>query len=420
MLFLCVLLLACFGHGYLWVGWVNRIHAWAGPRWIIDLLTILCVLAFVGIPLLLAYSWLGWHLWGVAGLPTHLSISNPVASTWQPGIWQSVYIDLCALGGGGKILWRLLGPRQVDHPKTLLEHHELMLDLASQSRNPLPADRLTKLMCLLPANQVLNLSVEKKQIALPRLNRAHEGLSIAHLSDLHMTGRINREFFQLVADEVNALKPDIIALTGDILENEACRPWLAESLGRMQSRYGKYFILGNHDLFVDSTRTRCLLSKLGWTDVGGRRILVPFHGTPAVVTGNELPWFLPAADLPTEDPLSTEGPFPTDDPAEKVDVSTHRPDGRPFRLVLTHSPDQFAWCCQRNSDLVLAGHTHGGQVCLPLIGPVACPSKYGTRYIGGVYREEGTVMHVTRGISGETPIRWNCPPELALLELVKG
>ncbi len=409
MLLPLILLLACFGHGFLWVGWVNRIHAWAGPRWIIDLLTLLCVLAFVGIPLSIAYSWTVWQLGGVLhGSTGHTPADFITASTWQPDLWQSIYLNLCALGGGAMILWRFLGPRRADHPKTLKERQVQLLNLASMSSSELPADRLTQLMCRLPANQVLKLSVEKKKIALPQLDTACHGLTIVHISDLHMTGKIDRAFYRLIADEVNALQPDVIALTGDIIENETCRPWFAESLGRMQSRFGKFFILGNHDRFVDFTQTRESLSELGWIDVGGRSVLATFHDAPAVVAGNELPWFSPPANLPGSVPL---GPSAT---------TPHPSVPQPLRLVLTHSPDQFAWCRQHHVDLVLAGHTHGGQICLPLLGPVACPSKHGTRYAGGVFREEDTVMHVTRGISGETPIRWNCPPELALLELVKG
>jgi predicted MPP superfamily phosphohydrolase len=68
-------------------------------------------------------------------------------------------------------------------------------------------------------------------------------------------------------------------------------------------------------------------------------------------------------------------------------------------------------------DLALAGHTHGGQVQLPILGVVASPSLHGTRYACGVFRRGNTVMHVSRGLGGETPFRWRCPPEIALLEL---
>ena len=413
MILSCILSLACFGHGFFWVGWVNRIHAWAGPRWIIDFITLLCVMGFVGIPLLLAYH------------PVTLTVSgNASSSSWQLSIWLSIYLNLCALGGGGMILWRLLGPHQANQPNTLRDLDKKMLNLTTRSSRPLPVGLTTQWMCMVPMNQVLNLSVEKKRIAVPQLSKAHEGLTIAHISDLHMTGRIDCDFFRLVAEEVNALKPDIIVLTGDIIENEACWPWLADSLGRMQARFGKYFILGNHDLFVDSTQTRGKLTELGWIDIGSRSQLVVLHGTPVLMAGNELPWGSPAADLSIDETAEsaesekangTPGQLQDAEQSEDADQS----ENGPLRILLAHSPDQFPWSCKRNVDLILAGHTHGGQICLPLLGPVACPSIYGTRYAQGVFKQGNTVMHVTRGISGEMPFRWNCPPELALLELVR-
>jgi predicted MPP superfamily phosphohydrolase len=90
----------------------------------------------------------------------------------------------------------------------------------------------------------------------------------------------------------------------------------------------------------------------------------------------------------------------------------------PFRILLSHSPDQIDWAIRQRFPLMLAGHTHGGQIVFPVIGPVVSPSKYGTKYAGGLFQVSGVVMHVSRGLSGEEPVRWNCPPELAILTLV--
>jgi uncharacterized protein len=116
-----------------------------------------------------------------------------------------------------------------------------------------------------------------------------------------------------------------------------------------------------------------------------------------VLAGNELPWIPPAPDM--------------------AGCPTDIGGARPLRLLLAHTPDQLPWARRHDFDLMLAGHTHGGQVCLPWIGPVFCPSRYGLEYAAGVFYEPPTVMHVSRGISGETPSRWNCPPEVALLKL---
>jgi predicted MPP superfamily phosphohydrolase len=68
----------------------------------------------------------------------------------------------------------------------------------------------------------------------------------------------------------------------------------------------------------------------------------------------------------------------------------------------------------------VAGHTHGGQICFPLIGPIHCPSWHGVKYASGVFVEPPTVMHVSRGVSSELPIRLNCRPEVTKLVLRTG
>jgi uncharacterized protein len=92
-------------------------------------------------------------------------------------------------------------------------------------------------------------------------------------------------------------------------------------------------------------------------------------------------------------------------------------DGSQLRILLSHSPDQFAWARRWDFDLMLAGHTHGGQIRLPIVGPVVCPSRHGVKYAGGTFYSYPTLMHVSRGISAEAPIRLNCRPELSRLVL---
>ncbi len=148
---------------------------------------------------------------------------------------------------------------------------------------------------------------------------------------------------------------------------------------------------------VDGDRLRGVLRDQGLVDLGGRWIEVEVRGRPIVLAGNELPWLAPAADM-------TRCP--------KRDA-----DGGPLRIVLSHSPDQISWAQAQDADLLLAGHTHGGQIRLPLIGPILAPSRVGVKYASGVFYAAPTIMHVTRGVSGELPIRLNCPPEMAHLIL---
>ena len=89
------------------------------------------------------------------------------------------------------------------------------------------------------------------------------------------------------------------------------------------------------------------------------------------------------------------------------------------RVVVCHDPDVFAiWPAKQRLDLMLSGHTHGGQAHLPLVGPPYVPSQFGFRYLAGAIREGSRQLYVSRGIGAITaPIRWRCPPEVTLLVL---
>ncbi len=99
------------------------------------------------------------------------------------------------------------------------------------------------------------------------------------------------------------------------------------------------------------------------------------------------------------------------------DLTGCPPEG--FRLCLSHTPDNLPWAKERHIDLVLAGHVHGGQIRLPVVGSIFVPSKFSRRYDGGTFHEGPTVMHVSRGLAGEVPLRINCRPEVTLVVLRK-
>jgi predicted MPP superfamily phosphohydrolase len=377
------LALAALGHGFLWTGLVNRLHGLGWPRWLISWLTKLLIAAFVVLP--------GLVLWWELRRPA--AASNPFAT----GDWSAVYLWICLVVGAASLLVKPW-VESLRYDRTVLLNWTADRRDAAKAlgRKPLHGP-IGTLLGNLPGNEALTVSVDRKRLAIPRLPAELEGLTIAHISDLHMTGAIGREYFAYLARQVNDLRPDVIAITGDIIEKDCCREWLAASLGQLCAPLGVYFILGNHDAFIDMDATRRSLVDAGLTCLSGRWLRADWNGAAVTLGGNELPWLRPVASF-------------TDLPARDSD----RPE---FRLVLCHSPDQFGWCQKADADLALAGHTHGGQVRLPLLGIIASPSVHGTRYACGVFRRGATVMHVTRGVGGQTPLRWRCPPEVALLEL---
>ncbi|QDT07691.1 putative metallophosphoesterase [Rubripirellula lacrimiformis] len=258
--------------------------------------------------------------------------------------------------------------------------------------NRLALTRKCKFESRLPINQVFDLSIDQIDLPVAHLPAELDGYRIAHLSDIHLTGDIHPDFAGYAVQRATQWDPHLMAITGDIIDKQPCIDWLGQIFAPARARDGCYFVLGNHDTrVVDSWQTRDAMDRAGWTDLGSRGLKKKLGGVDSLLIGNEYPWF--------QRPL--------------IDA---QPD-QPFRLLLSHSPDQFGWARRHNVTLMLAGHTHGGQGRLPLAGPLLSPSFHGSRYASGDFYRAPTTMHVTRGLAGTHLIRINCRPELSLLTL---
>lgn len=367
--------------GHLAVGLrlVNFLHATGLRSWLVHLASGLVQAVVCALPLGLLWldhgpvwgfhpGWLGWFPW-------------------------NVYAAVCTAVAVLTVCRRVL--EAVRRRRTGRCRHRDLVDLGPAARSW--GRGVGRPLVRVPGNQALELEVTHKEIELARLPASLAGLSIAHLSDLHFTGRLDRAFFEAVIRHTNELDADLVVLTGDLIEKTACLDWIAGTLGRLTSRYGACFVLGNHDLRVGSGTLRRLLVQAGLVDLGGRSILRQFRDEAVRLAGTELPWI---GRAPAKSPrLATRG----------------LPDG--LSILLSHSPDQIGFARRNDFDLMLAGHTHGGQIVLPLVGPLVCPSRYGTKYAAGTFHEPPTVMHVSRGVSSELPLRFNCRPEISRLVL---
>ncbi|MBL9125316.1 MAG: metallophosphoesterase [Planctomycetaceae bacterium] len=383
-----LLFLGLLGHAAIWIGLVNRLHGLAFPRVVVRWLTLLRLIALATLPL--AYL-------------ANLYIQD---LPWlRPTQWTRLAAGLQAYGWGAAAMglfvsarwgWRQL-PR-AGRELCRVQSSTSLSPAAELARHPV-ANPIRRAISRLPGNQSLELEVVEKELVVPRLPPALDGLSIAHLTDLHYTGGISREYFEVVARITNDLNPDLIAVTGDLVDKVHCIDWLPATLGRLRAPQGVYAILGNHDLRVKGElgRLRRVLTDLGIVDLGLTHRHIEISGARVLLAGNERPWIVPPADAP-------ECPDRDEDEAC-------------LRLLLSHSPDQLGWARQRGFDLMLAGHTHGGQIRLPGVGALLCPSLYGVKYDCGVFHEPPTVLHVSRGLSGVDPLRFFCPPELVRLVL---
>jgi len=380
---LLLLLLALFGHLLLWVALFNRLHALGTPRPLTRALSLLCLVGLLAIPpgLVVVLARGGFSFFPADGW-TH--IPWPIRP-YLAVCWMAVPVTVFPW------LWHV-GLRR--EPRVLRAHRS---QIVAMTPPPASEEHAQHFLVRAPRNQTFSLDRSERTIDIPRLPPALDGLSIVHISDFHFTGRVGKAYFHEVVRHSNEVQPDLIAVTGDLVDKKACIEWAPEILGELRARYGVYFILGNHDVRAGAEQVRSRLAETGLIDLGGRWVQTWIREQPVILAGNELPWIAPAADLRSHPP--------------------HAGGARPLRIALSHSPDQLAWARSHDVDLLLAGHTHGGQIRFPLIGAVVSPCREGVRYASGLFHAPPTVMHVTRGVSGELPIRLNCPPEMAHLIL---
>jgi uncharacterized protein len=375
------LLFALLGHGFLWIGLVNRLHATGMRRRIVKRLTLVFFVAVVLIPT----GVVAWYLVDPA-----FAAAGALA-----GFALKAYGVLCAMIAVVTLL--RLAFLQYHHrlPSIVRFRGRRRLDInpaaAAVDASELDHHPLNRL----PRNETLQLDLAQWILDVPRLPPKLDGLSIVHLSDLHFTGLIGKAFFREVVRAANDLQPDLICITGDIMDHAACFDWLPDILGNLRARHGVYFVLGNHDCKVDVGRLRSVLRECGLVGVGGRCVPIEINGSPILLAGNEQPWI-------RHEPI-------------QWDRSPGCRDA--LRILLSHTPDHFAWAQRQNVDLMLAGHTHGGQIRIPPLGAILTPTAEGVRYIAGLFYAAPTVMYVTRGVSGDIPMRWNCRPEIAELRL---
>ena len=238
------------------------------------------------------------------------------------------------------------------------------------------------------------------ELPIPALPPELDGLRIAHLTDLHVRKTWRRGFDELI-ERVRAEAPDLILITGDYVDNKRHHDpavphvrWLLEGL---RARLGVFGILGNHDRYklapkLEGTGLTMLDSKRHVIEVGDTRL--ELIGLPGVhrhdVTGQVLESF----------------------PAPQRGVP---------RIVLSHFPDVLRNAAILRPDVFLAGHTHGGQICLPGRWPIIRHDSLPRRLCTGVHRAANTWLVVSRGLGfTDIPLRVFCPTEVVELVLTRG
>jgi uncharacterized protein len=239
------------------------------------------------------------------------------------------------------------------------------------------------------------LTIEHKSIQLDRLPKAFDGFRIVQLSDVHHGPFSDREQIERAVETANRLQPDLIALTGDYISKERhyAAP-CAEMLGKLKARHGVYAVLGNHDHWTDAALITDLFRAEGITVLINEGMHFELNGSAFWLAGVD-DTMVGLEDL-------------------SLALAGAREDE--MKLLLAHNPIILRRAARASVDLVLSGHTHGGQVAIR--GERTASGRPRKRLLKGLWRQGNTQIYVNRGLGTVVlPVRYGCPPEVSLIEL---
>ena len=247
-----------------------------------------------------------------------------------------------------------------------------------------------------------DIRLEHKTISLKKLPMNFEGLKIIQISDLHSKKFSKKE--KRILEIISQQKADFLFITGDINEarvskiNSNSKFW--EELGK--TNFGRtYAVFGNHlyeDKKIGPIALKSILEKSGIKVLDNENIKLEREG--------EYIWLLGVNDIQTNH--------------HNLPKALQGVDNFSIRILLSHTPEIIDDLKTGDADLILAGHTHGGQVKIPGIRASWIPTKYHGKYARGLFKVKGAYMYVNRGIGNKKlPMRFNSRPEITLIKLTR-
>lgn len=250
------------------------------------------------------------------------------------------------------------------------------------------------------------LEITQRTIVIPGLPDSFKGFRLVQVSDIHYKEFTEKSFVELVVHEVNGLKPDLVALTGDFvsygpLAKHRSIGWAYEC-GELLSKIEcpqRYAVLGNHDCIVNEAAAKDAITCHGIPVLSNEAVPIERDGKRIWLAG-----ITDALDSRVRPDF------------EKAIPATAGGDGERV-ILMAHEPDILPKVAKYDVDLMLSGHTHGGQVRIPFLPAMYLP-PLGEKYVEGHFQLGRTQLYVNRGIGAVTlPFRFNCPPEITVLTL---
>jgi uncharacterized protein len=249
------------------------------------------------------------------------------------------------------------------------------------------------------------IDVHQVYIRLKNLPEEFRGFRIAQMADFHYGEYSEPTFIRSVVRAVNALRPDLIALTGDFISSGPMARRIsvdfayhcADLLARLECPQ-KFAVMGNHDVLVGRADVTDALVSIGIPVLHNSAIPIEKEGARLWLAGladvslghADLAVTIPPARIAASEPL----------------------------ILMAHEPDYADYVVGSGVDLMLSGHTHGGQVRIPFMPPMNLP-PLGIKYVEGLFFLDDLQLYVTRGIGTVgVPFRFRCPPEITLITLL--
>ena len=253
------------------------------------------------------------------------------------------------------------------------------------------------------------IDVTHREIRLPSLPGAFDGMKIVQLSDIHLDEFTEPFLLRHAIDQINRMQPDVVLLTGDFVSYEITprkfslkSAWqCAEILSELRCPQ-RYAILGNHDHWLSAAQVTQALTTRGIPVLVNSYLSLDRNGSRLWLAG-------------IDDPVSGRP-----DPDRAIPPSIRGIQGQPV-ILMCHAPDYaddlLLHPAGRSVALMLSGHTHGGQVRLPFVGALDLPPG-GKKYVQGLFRLGSMQLYVNRGIGTiGVPFRFDCPPEITAFTL---
>jgi len=243
-------------------------------------------------------------------------------------------------------------------------------------------------------------------LRVPGLPPALAGLRIAHVTDIHIGKFTDDPLLRAVVERTNALRPDLVLFTGDLIDFDlADLPAGLAMMKRWDPKFGVCVCEGNHDLMSGRTAFEQQVTAAGFSMPINSSQMFTIRGQALQILG--LRWGGVDVSKPKEIGAGDA------DIAESVQSLIPQLQSEAFPILLAHHPHAFDYLGDSNINLVLAGHTHGGQINF---GPIH-PASLRFRYISGLYQRAGRQLYVNNGVGNWFPLRINAPAEIVDLTL---